>query len=68
MQNFLLVNNILTLNTKNVIDMESMFLGCKSLIYLDLSNFDTKNVINMKCMFYGCESLTNLNLWNFNSY
>ena len=31
--------------TKNVISMLSIFWGCKTLIYLNLSNFNTENVL-----------------------
>ena len=39
-----------------------MFGGCKSLLYLDLSNFDTKNVNKMDNMFKGCELLCEENI------
>ena len=51
-------------NTNKVINMESMFEGCKNLIFLDLSNFDTSNVINMNFMFSGCLSLEEIKLTN----
>ena len=52
-------------NTSNVKTMESMFRGCESLKYLDISNFETNNVENMGHMFYNCKSLTSLNFSNF---
>ena len=52
-------------NTQNVVNMSSMFDGCKSLRSLDLSNFNTQNVVNMIRMFEGCESLRSLDLSNF---
>ena len=48
------INNIYT---PKVTDMWEMFNYCKSLEYLDLSNFDTSNVKNMKYMFHGCSKL-----------
>ena len=45
------INNIYT---PKVTDMWEMFNYCKSLEYLDLSNFDTSNVKNMKYMFHRC--------------
>ncbi len=53
--------------TKPLINIDSMFLCCSSLISVNLSNFNSNNVTNMSCMFYGCSSLTSLNLSNFNS-
>ena len=44
-----------------------MFCNCKTLTYLDLSNFNAQNITNMKGMFYYCKSLTNINLLNFNT-
>ena len=37
--------------------MSSMFVGCKSLTNLNLSNFNTQNVTDMSFMFVGCKSL-----------
>ena len=37
-----------------------MFLGCSSLISLNLSNFNTNNVKDMSRIFYKCNSLTSL--------
>lgn len=39
-----------------------MFLYCRDLTSLDLSNFDTSRVTSMKSMFKGCTSLTSLSL------
>ncbi|MCR5455687.1 MAG: DUF285 domain-containing protein [Bacteroidales bacterium] len=55
------------LNTENVTDMNSMFLGCSSLTSLDLSSFNTENVTNMSSLFAGCSSLTSLDLSSFNT-
>ena len=44
-----------------------MFVYCRSLTSLDLSNFDTQNVKNMEYMFYDCISLISLNLLNFDT-
>ena len=42
-----------------------MFLYCKELEYLDLSNFNTSNVTDMGLMFYQSNKLKYLNLLNF---
>ena len=47
--------------------MDSMFLGCKLLKYIDLSNFNTKKVTNMNSMFSECHSLGKIDLSNFNT-
>ena len=51
-------------HTADVVFMDDMFLGCKSLSNLDLSSFDTSNVQEMPFMFKGCEALTDLILSN----
>ena len=45
--------------------MSKMFLYCKEIENLDLSNFYTSNVIDMSRMFEGCHNLKSLNLLNF---
>ncbi|MCR4560249.1 MAG: DUF285 domain-containing protein, partial [Bacteroidales bacterium] len=45
------------LNTEKVTNMRAMFLGCRKLTTLDLSNFNTKNVSLMEGMFQECERL-----------
>ena len=45
----------------HIIDMNSMFYECSSLISLPvISELDTKNVTNMGSMFFGCSSLISL--------
>lgn len=44
-----------------------MFLCCRNLASLDLSNFDTRNVTNMFYMFLGCNNLASLDLSNFDT-
>ena len=61
------IEGIWNLNTENVTDMSSMFLGCSSLSSLDLTNFDTGNVTDMSRMFRGCRDLTSLDVTNFNT-
>ena len=54
------------LNTDNVIDMSSMFAGCKSLE--KIKGLDcTTNVKDMSRMFYLCESMTSLDLSGLNT-
>ena len=55
------------LDTSNVTDMATMFLGCSSLTSLDLSGFNTSKVTNMGNMFGGCSSLTSLDLSGFDT-
>ena len=55
------------IDTSNVTNMYSMFYGCSSLTYLDLSSFNTSNVTNMGSMFNNCSSLTSLDLSSFNT-
>ena len=61
------INGFQYLNTKNVINMESMFMCCSSLLKLDLSGFDTGNVVAMSNMFFGCSSLQELKLRSFDT-
>ena len=55
------------LDTSKVTTMSYMFIGCRSLTSLDLSNFDTSKVTDMQEMFNGCSSLTTLDLSNFDT-
>ena len=48
------------LNTSNVDDLSSMFLGCSSLTNLDISGFDTAHAARMGSMFERCSSLVTL--------
>ena len=61
------IEGIWNLNTENVTDMSSMFLGCSRLSSLDLTNFDTGNVTDMSRMFSDCRDLTSLDVTNFNT-
>ena len=47
--------------------MNSMFLSCSSLTFLDLSGFDTSKVTNMDYMFGNCTSLISLDVSNFDT-
>ena len=54
-------------NTSKVLDMKGMFIGCKEIVYLDLSNFNTSNVTNMDSMFGYCYNLKEIKgINNFN--
>ena len=59
--------NLSTWNTKNVIDMISVFQHCKSLEKIKLDSWNTENVENMVEMFYNCSSLKEIDLSNFNT-
>ena len=51
-------------NVSKVIDMDSMFYGCKS-FNQDISNWDVSNVNKMSGMFTGCESFKkDISNWN----
>ena len=62
----LLILNLSSFDTSQVMYMSWMFFNCSSLTYLDLSNFDTSKFEYMYSMFNGCNSLRTLILSNFN--
>ena len=47
--------------------MQYMFYECRSLTYIDLSNFNNSYLGVTSFMFYGCELLTSINLSNFDT-
>ncbi|BDR58179.1 hypothetical protein XA3_06200 [Xylocopilactobacillus apicola] len=55
------------LDTSEVTDMYRMFVDCKSLTNLNVTNFDTSSVTNMSSMFNGCRSLTDIDVTHFNT-
>ena len=59
---YLQLNNILCtiFDTRNVTDMLSMFVGCRNLTSLNVSNFDTQNVTFMDSMFSNCLNLATI--------
>ena len=59
------LSNNFTIN--NVIDMNSIFSKCSSLINLDLSNFNINKVNNMNNMFSNCQNLSTLKISNLNT-
>ena len=61
------IEGIWNLNTENVTDMSSMFLGCRNLTSLDVTNFNTEKVTDMSRMFQNCYDLTSLDVSNFNT-
>ena len=44
--------------------MDNVFLNCKSLTSINLSNFDTSNATWINDMFNGCSNLEYINLQN----
>ena len=46
--------DVTNLDTSQITDMNSMFIGCMGLTSLDLSNFDTSKVTNVSNVFVGC--------------
>ena len=61
------IEGIENLNTEEVTNMRSMFLGCNSLTSLDVSHFNTQKVENMSDMFSVCSGLTSLNVSHFDT-
>ena len=51
----------------NVISIESMFRGCKSLEKIDVSNWNTKNLANLNFAFYDCQSVEELDVSNWDT-
>ena len=49
-------------NSENITDINSIFLYCKSLQYIDLHNFNTINVENMNNTFRYMDSLVSIDL------
>ena len=47
-------------NSEKIDEMQSMFKGCSSLRYVDLSSFNTEKVTNMSEMFSNCTSLESI--------
>ena len=60
-------NTIKLIWKDSIIRTTCMFLMCKDIAEIDLSNFDSSQVTHLHAMFYGCSSLTKINLSNFNS-
>lgn len=56
------VNGMGNIDTSQVKNIGEMFLNCKKLKDVNLSDFDVSNVNSMQNIFAGCESLTNVNL------
>ena len=60
--------SIILKGINNVVNMSSMFEGCKEIKSLyGLTNFDTSKIINMKNIFYECSNLIdvpNMTKWN----
>lgn len=54
-------------HTEQTTDMNSMFMGCKSLTSLDLSTLDTGNVTDMSAMFHFCSNIQELDLSSFDT-
>ena len=43
-------------DTKNIVNMSKLFMGCEDLSPPDISNWDTRNVKNMSKMFHNCKN------------
>ena len=59
------IEGLENLNTAIVTNMNSMFISCTGLTYLDLSSFDTRNVTNMNGMLLGCNNLKIVDVSSF---
>ena len=55
------------LDVSSMMDMRSMFAGCKSLREINAPGFSTSEVTDMSSMFSGCSSLESLDLSGFNT-
>jgi len=51
-------------NTENVVDMNSMFADCSSLVSINFSNLNTRNVMDMTGIFHSCISLYSIDFSN----
>ena len=56
------IKGLNTWDTKNITDMSGMFMGCHSLISIDLSGLNLSNVKHVNSMCSGCYSLMYVNL------
>lgn len=65
-ENLVVIHNMGMWDTSRVVDMRSMFAGCRKLIELDLYSFNTDDVIELESMFNDCERLEVLDIRNFN--
>jgi len=54
--------NLLSFNTKNVLDMCWLFYDCQKLTKINLSSFQVDNVSSQSSMFYGCNELKEITL------
>ena len=54
-------------DTKNIINMNSFFEECSSLVSIDLSKLNTMNLLYTERMFFNCINLISINFGNFNS-
>ena len=55
------------INSYKITDMEHCFSGCKSLEYIDFTNFNSENLVSLYYMFEDCHLLKSLDLSNFNT-
>ena len=60
------IENLPSVNTENVMNMEQMFAGTK-LSTIDFSRFDTRNVTNMNAMFRGSKNIQDLDVRGFDT-
>ncbi|AUB54428.1 BspA family leucine-rich repeat surface protein [Enterococcus mundtii] len=67
LSNLINIEGLEKLNTKDCVSFASMFYGCSSLQFIDLSSFNTEKVLYMKKMFVGCSSLEKINVESFDT-
>ena len=66
--NFSQSDNLVELVWNNKIsDCHNMFLGCKDILEIDLSEFDSSEVTSIQSMFNKCTSLISVNFANFDT-
>ena len=61
------IENAEYIDTNNVWNMNSMFIGTNKLTTVNVANWDTSNVTNMNQMFDGAHSLTYLDVTNWDT-
>ena len=54
------INGISNWDTSNLFSLYATFMGCSSLISLDLSGWDTSKIEDLHFTFWGCHSLTSI--------
>ena len=62
LRNVQYIDGLKQIDTSQINNMDSLFLGCKNLKEIDISNWKTSRVTSMMGMFEDCKSLEKINL------